>query len=346
MKVQNISKSLILLCLSVFILSVSGCKDPESPSPSVHVVGYAESKTYDSNSGTYISSYEARYWKNGEVVDLDINTSYNSGAYDVTVSDRDVYIAGYDSGHAVYWKNGEKHILPSGTFAISIFVDGDDVYNAGFVSNSGTLAPVYWKNDTIYNLINSGTGEPSSIYIYNSQVYIAGTDDSKAVYWEGNTIKHELSINNGEALSIFVTSDGIYIAGYESVNGKNAAKYWHIDSNGTKSEIVLYQNNSYDAEARSIYVYNGDVYVSGYYVYSDKSIARYWKNNSSTAVNLLSFPDEGIADSICVYDGDVYTAGWKNTDKVDAYFWKNSDGSKLPSDTLYVTRATGIFFEQ
>ncbi len=44
-------------------------------------------------------------------------------------------------------------------------------------------------------------------------------------------------------------------------------------------------------------------------------------------------------------DSSPSQAGWKNTDKVDAYFWKNSDGSKLPSDTLYVTRATGIFFE-
>jgi hypothetical protein len=99
----------------------------------VHAVGYER---------LFGRKFTARYWKNGEPVDL-TTRGRDSSAQSVFVSGDDVYIAGYEGLAARYWKNGEPVRVAFLSFAESIFVDGSDVYIAGFAGKRAR----YWKNE-------------------------------------------------------------------------------------------------------------------------------------------------------------------------------------------------------
>ncbi len=185
--------------------------------------------------------YVAKYWKNGNPVNLTDGTN-NAGARSMAVSGNNIYIAGGDGGIAKYWKNGTATDLTD-SFTIaglsSIAVSGSDVYLSGDRFDGkykqGPLgliaitAPEYWKNGNPVNLSNGanyGTGE--AIIVSGNDLYVAGEED-----------------NDSE--SLFIDS------GTHSV-----AKYW---KNGIPVNLT---DGSYDAYATSIVISGNDVYVAGY----------------------------------------------------------------------------------
>jgi len=87
----------------------------------------------------------ACYWKNGVRTEL-TDGSQDAVAYSVVVTDAHVYVSGTISGQACYWKDGNVTLLPHDSAVRSggnsIFVNGDDVYVAGYDGEH----PAYWMN--------------------------------------------------------------------------------------------------------------------------------------------------------------------------------------------------------
>jgi len=154
-----------------------------------------------SGSDVYISGdngMQCVYWKNGVAVNL----SNGTFTYGITISGTDIYILGnlytnasVGTSVAGYWKNGIPVYLPNPNSivqsAMAIAINGTDVYVTGFISISGNLNAVYWKNGTMTTLSKvTGSGAlASGIFIdASNNVYICGGENmagqrSVAAYW-------------------------------------------------------------------------------------------------------------------------------------------------------------------
>ena len=176
----------------------------------------------------------AMIWKNGIATRLSDGTR-QAIAKSVFVSGNDVYVAGTenvdpadkylagneDAGVSVLprsivkiWKNGIAANLTSGdkqAIANSIFVNGADVFVAGYEYNGNTSNSVLWKNMKPTNL-NSGTqgkvrlSSANAVFVYKEEVYIAGNDGVTAKTWKNliNTGESVLGKGGAVANSVFV----------------------------------------------------------------------------------------------------------------------------------------------
>lgn len=224
---------------------------------------------YVAGNDVYAAGYEvnnndptlpvAKYWKNGVAVSLTQGTSSNSGIVNsICVVGTDVYAAGFTANEymgyrvATYWKNGVAVPLNDSTrstaSAQSIFVNGNDVYVAGYendqLSIGGTPVAKYWKN-----------GAP-----------VALTDGSQ----------------DATAYSICVSGNDVYAAGYEysALTGLSVAKYW---KNGTP--VSLTDGTKY-GNAYSIFVVDSDVFVAG--GEDEYFDAKCWKNGTSLPLEITA----------------------------------------------------------
>jgi hypothetical protein len=155
-------------------------------------------------------------WENGAPRRLELEGSGRyAHAYSVCVSNGDVYVAGTDFDgwpRAIQWKNGVASYLQGNADALSISVEGYDVYVAGNTKDtSGDFVAMLWKNGKAQRL-----GEPDistyarSVFALNGNTYVTGyeTKDSRdqPMLWiNGKT--HRLAKDgwNGTAVSVFVT---------------------------------------------------------------------------------------------------------------------------------------------
>ena len=110
----------------------------------------------------------ATVWKNGIATRLtDSNTSAEAEA--IAINGNDVYVAGYTqstnfhaapgtqmgSPIATLWKNGIANALTNSSQyakANSIFINGTDVYVAGYIFSNFIYKPTYWKNGVATSL--------------------------------------------------------------------------------------------------------------------------------------------------------------------------------------------------
>ena len=142
----------------------------------------------------------------------------------VYVSGADKYICGAARNggvrQATVWKNGSvlfTYPNPSGYdygWAHSIYVDGNDVYAAVEYGNDDASTAVVMKNgDALHQLVPAtSNGYPTSIYVFNGVVYVAGTEEMaggtwRATLWvDSQAIRLDVGDNavNSIANSVFV----------------------------------------------------------------------------------------------------------------------------------------------
>jgi hypothetical protein len=126
---------------------------------------------YTSNSLTY-----ARYWKNGEAIEL--AGSFHTFPSDIVVSGSDVYVCGYEyadgyaSGNPRLWKNGEVVALQKkGNYAAAnaVAISGTDVYVVGYDTpiNDIILSSVYWKNGELHQVGSANA------YSYATSIFVS-----------------------------------------------------------------------------------------------------------------------------------------------------------------------------
>lgn len=265
-----------------------------------------------------------------------------------------IYVAGETKHASVVWRNGFADTLAFSAVAQSVYVEGNDTYVAGWISNGPFDAiAMYWKNGDPINLSDHEFETyAKSIAVSNNDVYVAGFElnsQHKARCWK-NGIPIQLDLNDAlhsYAVSIFVSGDDVYVAGWVlNLNGKSSAVYW---KNG---RMVLLTDGSSDSMAESIFVTGQDVYVVGTIDYSlshiapnevfaigKQGVATYWKNGNATTLS-----DNGRAQSIFVNGSDVYVCGSISTNTtlsstpfgavnvIQAVYWKNGDPVILDTD--------------
>ena len=125
----------------------------------------------------------ACYWKNGNINNLH-GTNYFGDAYDIDFKGNDFYIAGErgaassDAWNACYWKNGNVNNVSRnssfgnswGATAFGIFLDGNDVYLAGYnaIANKFDIG-CKWKNGNLHELSGSTANEQQT-WLYDIAV--------------------------------------------------------------------------------------------------------------------------------------------------------------------------------
>jgi hypothetical protein len=89
------------------------------------------------------------YWKNG--IETVLSNQTTSSATGIALAGSDLYVTGSLGASAVYWKNGVQTTLATSDLGVAsanaIFVDGSDVYIAGYVDAQSGYSAIYWKNN-------------------------------------------------------------------------------------------------------------------------------------------------------------------------------------------------------
>src|ERR1700744_1780498 len=103
-----------------------------------------------------------------------------------------VYVAGYEQNSsnilvAKVWKNGVATNISDGIHAanaVSMYVNGTDVYTTGWETNGNFAVATVWKNGVATNLTD-GTydGFPSSVYVNGTDVYVVGYTQNSSSIW-------------------------------------------------------------------------------------------------------------------------------------------------------------------
>jgi hypothetical protein len=316
-----------LLTLAVIFILSAGCQvkdDAPEPNPEqeldIYVAGYLH------NDEVYNCVYVPCYWKDGQRIDL-----IPFGAADkISIPEWPRGISGY---------------------ALSMFVDGDDVYVAGFVNREKACwpcLPCYWKNGTRIDLDlgSADEGEAFGICISEGDVYQCGYVEKYGggrmpCYWK-NGIRIDLPCSRarGFATSISVSPAGVYVSGYNW----GAFGYW-----GNGSWTPLFGSDQGGA-LDSIAVSGSDVYAAGWTDSKEtQNVPSYWKNGVRNNLIVLAPPRSGRANAVFAAGGSVYVAGWTKSDLIIAVpcYWKNGVRTDLsvlaPNDpTLDLSSANSI----
>ena len=187
----------------------------------------------------------ACYWMDHNKSNLDIRTA-NQIILNQEGSGKHVtYIGGQDaSNDACVWKDGTTIKLPGTTSAKvnSIYLIAATVYSCGYVN--GGVSAAFWKNNNLTVLAGHGINSANSVFVSDSDVYIAGQDTNTACYWKNNIFFDLPSSGTSIGQDIFVYNDNVYIS------GRNSGNFACIWINGKLIELET-ASNSY---AYSIFV--------------------------------------------------------------------------------------------
>jgi len=266
-----------------------------------------------------------------------------------STSSPDVYVAGYESNGintitiAKYWRNGMAVNLTSGANdaeAYSVFVDGIDVYVAGWEMQGTNRVAKYWKNGTAVSLTN-GTYDAmaTQIILYNNDIYVSGYEGSagsskQAKYW-----KNGMAVNlaaNGTESSV---ADGIAVSGtdvYVAVNIYSPTPHAVILKNGIATDL---SGGFTISRANAVIVNGTDVYVAGMH---ESTVSKYWKNGIAAILPSTVTLTETAALSIFISGTDIYASGFEKTQaslgNIEvAKYWKNGVITNLSNGTRHAS---------
>jgi hypothetical protein len=195
--------------------------------------------------------------------------------------------------------------------AFGVYVDGSDVYVAGYEETGAGQTAKIWKNGVGTNLI---TAQPYSmatgVSVSGTDIYVCGYNtNGKATYWKNGTPTY---LNIGTNVNgLFVNGTDVNLVGTAS----GGSWLWHnaITSNFPGNNVFY-----------SVFVSGADTYIAG----NLNSFPAIWKNGTSTT---LPYVSGGEACSVFVIGSNVYAAGWEyNAGNSIARYWKNSVATDLP----------------
>jgi hypothetical protein len=275
--------------------------------------------------------------------------SYHCWSHSVFVHNGDVYAAGVINSvypgpgyiQAVLWKNGQIFF---GTdpksrddyHASSVFVDGTDVYVAGYHGNTTDvrenggvhriiqIRALLWKNgEPQYLTDGSQQVFANSVFVSEGDVYVAGNvfpesnNDYRAVLWKNGEAQYlSESGHHSYASSIFVSGGDVYVVGTEVNGEEGGAVLW---KNGNRQYLGSAQNCS----ATSLFVSGDDVYVVGNRGWYEAIL---WKNGEPQPLSDGS--QFAVARSVFVSNGDVYVSGYNGLENPPVV-WKNGEAQLL-----------------
>ncbi|MFD2100303.1 Ig-like domain-containing protein [Flagellimonas iocasae] len=279
--------------------------------------------------------YVAALWVNGEETILPTQ-GQESFAKDVFVTDNgEVYVVGYEDGSAVLWENEVKQVLSENSSrALSVFVDGTNVYVAGYERINNINVATLWVNGVAQPLADGAdTSNAYSVTAFDGNFYVAGYERinniNVATLWV-NGVAERLTdgANHAQANSVFVDGNGeIYVAGQENdiptlwVNGvaqdlPSDGGFVDIKSVVVNSDGIAYvlgelnfvptlwvnnvaqdfSNDEFDPGAFINVDENGNVYIAGSLIVQDsEDKAVLWVNGEITVLS-----ETGNASSVFV----------------------------------------------
>jgi hypothetical protein len=321
------TRYLSLIIAAGLALGLSSCKKEV-----IHQHGIAPIPEADIYVAGFVGPQsQAAYWKNGELTQLEQNSSVISYARSIAVNANGVYAVGAKQSlsglNAVLWFNGTATVLSDPSVnaeAMSVALSGSDVYVAGYQNDpaAGHTKALYWKNGAATLL--SGGLVAKAIVISGNDVYIAGqTTGGVAAYWKNGTVTTLPEGNTANAITV-VGSD-VYVVGQSTLG---SIIYW---KNGIASQLLDGTANATPAWVTGIAVSGSNVYVAGAIPNGDAGLApAVWTNSTpqmlTVPANLSSNPSNNEATGITVFDADVYTAGEVNnngTQQWESFYWKN-----------------------
>ncbi len=302
-------------------------------------------------SGVYVAGTRkdtAVFWKDGVVNKLPM-FSAPSRATGIYVTDKAIYVCGFDGYHAALWVNGvETTLAGNPSQASSVYVSGNDVYVAGL----DNFIPVYWKNGkelTLNRDANSTGGYVYGIYVANGDVYVAGAE------YFGPPIIAQYATpviwKNGAPTRLLNTSDNSF-AWAVAVSGNDVYAIGNVNSEGVMWKNGVETVLAPVGFATSLFISGNDVYVGG--LTSTDLFITYWKNGVETATPVQGQTGPG-PPAIYVANNNVYMSGTVNDGSGLVYsaYWANgkqTNISDITTNELYIneigTAATGIFVKQ
>jgi hypothetical protein len=159
-------------------------------------------------------------WKNGIETPL---STLPGAATSIFVKGSDVYVAGnvYNRNSiATVWKNGKIMPLDTDGSAFengvnALWVDGSDVYLAGWLQSTGTMMWKNGKSSVLFNGGNNISADARDITVKDGDVYVTGYIGSKTVLWKNGIVSNlplndRNSINN--KISIAFNGNDMYIS--------------------------------------------------------------------------------------------------------------------------------------
>ena len=303
--------------------------------------------TTDTTEHVYISGISdgrSVYWKDGVLNALTASGTFNFAlGNSIAVSNNNVYVAGYElfdtnTYKATIWKNGIGTALTNvQSFAKAIAVVNDDVY---IVGTENYVAKI-WKNGV--STVLSATGKPTSIMVYNNNVYVGGSEgnagNSAGTIWTNGTptrlygfcFPGACTFDNTIINDIFVVDNDVYAVGTSiSDSGIEDNIIW---KNGIATQIAI--------KPSSIFIKNNEMYIAG----TVGNTASIWKNGTITS--LTDGSNQAFANSVYVLGDDVYVTGSERipgTSNTTAKFWKNGSAFNF-SNGSSSAEATDIFVQ-
>ena len=227
------------------------------------------------------------------------------------MSGNDVYTAGSvtttsnGTTHllARVWKNGNVTTLntyPRDAEATSVFVEGSDVYVAGYqTSQAGFRVATVWKNGIPISLSNNTEDEwATAVFASNGNVYVSGFREGtpqlmeQAKVWKNGV---EMVIGSPYrftiATSVFVSNNDVYVGGSQtdSLGVKPQATIW-------KNGVVHFTDTAtvYGSSISSVFVKDSVIYAVGQDSNTAGDRAKLWTNGIGTFLTSPSTRSIGL----------------------------------------------------
>ncbi len=220
-------------------------------------------------SGYYVVGYDrlddvliGKIWRsNGNEVTLSKMFYNQAEATGIFVDDQgNWHVSGYirqdlaSDNEACYWTAGtaaDPEILDNDALALDIQVVGDDVHISGNRSGDGKTRARIWKNGSGTDLTDgSSSASANSLFVTGTDIYVAGSINTKAVVWKNGGIFEELPTGTFPAESIFVYGNDIYTSGALSEGGNI---FPFVAKNGEPMPLPA-ANDKLGKDAKSVFV--------------------------------------------------------------------------------------------